>query len=165
MKRRAVVPGRRQPDAGLTLVEMMVVLAMVAVLSGAGLGLAGQVSGQRLGQAGDLLAARLSLAADEALVTGRPVRLEFSAEGYRFTTRMADGEWTPLPSGPLAHPVALPVKVTGQDGADLHEVDVPADGTGTVRQIILQRNGARVTIRFDGLSAEVVTADADDADA
>lgn len=76
---------RRDPLAGVSLIEVLVVLAIVAVMTGASvLGLGVLDRGARPEAEALRLADRLRLAADEALVTLAPLALVWSDRGYRF---------------------------------------------------------------------------------
>ncbi len=76
----------RAPDeTGMTLVEVMVALAIIAVMSGvAVLGLNGATRGATAEAEARRLASRLRLAADEAMVTGSGLGLQWDARGYSF---------------------------------------------------------------------------------
>ena len=77
--------GRRHGEAGVSLVEVLVVLAIIGVMAGVGvLGLGAADRGARAEAEARRLADRLQLAADEVLVTGTPHALVWDAEGYRF---------------------------------------------------------------------------------
>ena len=101
---------RRDGEAGVTLVEVLVVLAIVGVMAGvAVLGLGATDRGARAEAEARRLADRLELAADEALVTGTPHALVWDAEGYRFLAwDRAESEWTDAPQPLLgrAHDLA-----------------------------------------------------------
>jgi general secretion pathway protein H len=76
---------------GFTLVETLVVIVIVGLL-------AGTVAFTMAGAGGSLrddaraLAARAQLLAQESIITGAPMGLRLSAEGYAFY-RMEDGAW------------------------------------------------------------------------
>lgn len=94
-----MVAGRRQ--SGFTLLEMVVVLALIGVILGfARLSLGGG-AGARLEQDARTLAAALRLAQEEAVLDGRELGLCLAAEGYQFR-RLVDRRWQPLaPAGAL----------------------------------------------------------------
>jgi general secretion pathway protein H len=85
---------RRRRDAGMTLVEVLAVLAIVGVTTGAtvlglgalGRGVGGETEAMRL-------ADRLQLAADEAIATSAPLALVWTDRSYEFAA------WDPLGSG------------------------------------------------------------------
>ena len=85
---------RRAPN-GFTLVELMVVLAIMALAATAVvLTIPGEERTVR--SEADRLAARLAAARDVAVIEGRSVAVNFAPSGYGFERRIA-GEWQPLP--------------------------------------------------------------------
>jgi general secretion pathway protein H len=86
---------RRREPGGFTLVELMVVLAIMALAATAVvLTIPGEERTVR--SEADRLAARLAAARDIAVVEGRSVAVTFAPSGYGFERRIA-GEWQPLP--------------------------------------------------------------------
>lgn len=84
---------------GFTLVELMAVLAVLALASGAVvLILAGGDDGPR--PAAARFAARLAAARDEAIVTARPIQAWASPSGFGFD-QYRSGRWQPLEQRPL----------------------------------------------------------------
>ena len=76
---------KRDRQAGLTLIEMLVVLVIVAVMAGvAVLGLGSLDRGSRAEAEARRLADRLQLASDEVLVAGAPLAMLWDPGGYRF---------------------------------------------------------------------------------
>ncbi len=154
--------GRRTAETGLTLVEMLVVLAIIGIVSGMavlGLGAAGgrgaEVEARRL-------AARLTLATDEAMVTDRMLALDWNRDGYRFVSwdpasrrwlSDRDASWGDqhdLPGGmSLAiTPASSPLILSG-------------DGTGAPMDVVIGTAKRRWRIAFDGIGT---TVEADRAD-
>lgn len=92
----AKAEARRRPSAnGFTLVELMVVLAIMALAATAVvLTIPGEERTVR--SEADRLAARLAAARDIAVIEGRSVAVSFAPSGYGFERRIS-GEWQPLP--------------------------------------------------------------------
>ena len=92
---------RRDPQAGLTLIEMLVVLVIVAVMAGvAVLGLGALDRGARAEAEARRLADRLQLASDQVLVSGAPLAMVWDAGGYRFLRWDAgQGAWAASGAG------------------------------------------------------------------
>ena len=88
----------RQPDSGVTLIEMLVMLALFAVLAGVvTIAMPGGRDLDRADLAAQSLAVALHRAVDHALVSGRGFGLTLSAEGLQFVHSDEDGEWHPHP--------------------------------------------------------------------
>ena len=92
----ATIKARARPPAnGFTLVELMVVLAIMALAATAVvLTIPGEERTVR--SEADRLAARIAAARDVAVIEGRSVAVTFAPSGYGFERRIA-GEWQPLP--------------------------------------------------------------------
>ena len=90
-------PRYRRGEAGLTLVEMIVVLAIIGVMSGMVLLAMGNLgTGGSVESEARRLAARLRFASDETMVTDRGLALSADSSGYRFVVRdPTNDEWRP----------------------------------------------------------------------
>ncbi len=147
-----IAPDPAPREAGLTLVEMLVVLAIVGVMAGAVILSAGSANGHGPEIEARRLAARLELAADETMVTGRPIAFLRDGKGYRFVAWQA-GRWQD-DAAPALEPHKLPsgLRIEG-DGAT--PVVLGADGGGNpIALRIAPAKGAPWTILFDGVAAE-----------
>ena len=163
---------RRQADRGVTLIEMMVVLVIVAVMAGLAMTSLTPGSSQRkLTGAAEVLVQRLALASDEAMVTGIALAFQTQARGYGFVRWQGDGGWQALGAGPLA-PVfglndGMRIDVYGQDGTALSTGPylIAPGGDGPGFRVELQIDGQRRLVLFDGLNARQINADAGAGDA
>jgi len=149
--------GARRGDSGLTLIEMLAVLALIGIMSGLALAVwRPDAPGRRLSAEAQGLAARLALAADEALVTGRPLALRWQSGGYDIV------QWDPvtgwqaarLPGLATAHRLAAGIVIGQADGLLI----VSPQGDGPPLDLALQAGSKRAVVRFDGLTARVAPA-------
>ena len=92
-------PIRRSAEHGFTLVELMVVIVIIGLMSGAVLLTMSDPRG-RLSDDADRFAGRVRAAHDRAVVLGRPVALWVSPTGYGFEERTG-GRWQSLDQKPL----------------------------------------------------------------
>ncbi|MEM5544395.1 prepilin-type N-terminal cleavage/methylation domain-containing protein [Sulfitobacter sp. AS92] len=145
----------RVPDAGVTLVEVLVVLALIGILAGVvGLSFGSGPRGDVAGQEADLLVARLNRAADEVMLTGVPMGFVWAAEGYRFD--LYDGErWQPhdLPVLAAPHLLGGATRITDAAGAMVLSRDMDPGAAGPLTLELLSGAGPAEVIRFDGLNA------------
>jgi general secretion pathway protein H len=142
----AVRKGPRRRE-GMTLVELLVVLAIVGVSAGVVvLGLGSLRRGYGAQTEANRLADRLKLAADEVLVSGRPMAIAWTPGAYRF-------EGAGTPSAALAEPHRLSdgVRLAGPDGAASALID-PDSAAPPVTFVLRQEDGGW-SVRFDGLNA------------
>jgi general secretion pathway protein H len=120
MQCHAVKPQRAYArNAGFTLIEVMVVLTIIAVLTG--------MVALRLGNRGRevqherelrRLQQAITLAAEEAIIQGRPYGLAVSAHDYRFCRRER-GSWTPIEADRALAPHLLPENLVLQIESEL----------------------------------------------
>ncbi|WP_300528783.1 GspH/FimT family pseudopilin [Maricaulis sp.] len=103
---------RRLPsDAGLSLLEILVAITIVAMVSAAVV-FAVQPADDPLDSEADRLTLRLNYASQDAIATGQPVGLvieEFGA-GYAFY-RYVDGLWRPLGNNPGLEPHRMQAEI------------------------------------------------------
>jgi general secretion pathway protein H len=102
---------RRRTATGFTLIEVMVVLAIVGTLAGVlGLGL-GALSGRDAERAVARLRLVLEASVERAEVRGQPTAFERLADGYRFSAQTTDGRWQPLEEPPMFTETRLPAEL------------------------------------------------------
>ncbi|HYP78205.1 MAG TPA: prepilin-type N-terminal cleavage/methylation domain-containing protein [Polyangiaceae bacterium] len=82
--------GKRAAERGLTLVELLIVIALIAVLGGTVLMGPGMLEGSRLKSAATLIVSGVRLGLARASTTGRPTRLAFDLDNGKVTLEEAD---------------------------------------------------------------------------
>ncbi|RYY47358.1 MAG: type II secretion system protein GspH [Sphingomonadales bacterium] len=149
----------RRSEAGMTLVEMLVVLAIVAVMAGAvSLGIGSVTRAPSVETEARRLATRLQAAADDAMLGDRLIAFTTEPHGYGFASYGADGQliartddalgFHRLPSGMLVTLDVKPPVVLGIDGA------------GRPMSAVLESGAQRWLVTFDGLTARAMPAPA-----
>ena len=84
---------RSAADAGFTLVETLVVLAILGIVAGASVAAIGAFDRSALAETeANRLARLIQQAADERLVTGTDINLSWDGDSYRFDTSGDDGD-------------------------------------------------------------------------
>lgn len=150
--------GRRTSDAGLTLVEVLIVLVLVAVLGGmAALSVGRLQAGPGLERRAETLAVRLTIAAETAAMTGRDAALVWTAEGYRFLT-LRDEAWVPHDVRELGEVERLDGLALSGAGAEAGNLLIRADLTppdAAPIRLALRQGAAEAGVLFDGLAARV----------
>ncbi len=156
--RAIAAPARPARDAGFTLIEMLIVLAIVGIASGAvALGIGSATRGPSVESEARRFAGRLQAAADDAMLGDRMVALTVDASGYGFAKVASDGmipKGTPqidyhrMPSGIDMTLSTAPPFILGVDGATKPLLATVAGG------------GQTWQVRYDGLTAVATPAPA-----
>lgn len=141
-------------DAGVTLIEVLVVLALIAVLAGSvSLGLGALTRDDRVARAAELLAARLQTVADAAVQSGTDALLVWDDRAYGFAVPGPDG-WTPAATA-FPPREALPGGIRLSPGGFGQTRLIRADALpgGEPLALVLADGAAEATVIFDGLTA------------
>lgn len=139
----------RRREAGFTLTELMVVLAIIGLL--ATVVVLATTDGRPSGaQEAERFAARLVRARDEALLTNRTVEVTVSPGGYAFRVGGPQG-WTPLEEGPF-RAVAWSTETQLSAGALVDRVAFDPAGVATPADYVITRGrqSSRVTVDTAG---------------
>lgn len=140
---------RRSRQAGFTLVELMVVTAIVGLMAGIAV-LTAPREGRSLSSEAEQFAARLVRAKEEALLTNRSVAVRVTNDGYAFHARGRAG-WAPLHDGPFKPTIwGEGVAVAPEQGGGRAEVRFEATGQTEPFSIVLSRAQRRVRVSVDG---------------
>lgn len=135
---------QRNPDNGITLIEVLVVLAVIGVATGATmLGLNSADRNTRSEAEAIRLARNLALGVDEALLSGAPLALMWDAGGYKFIAWSAgENKWTASDVASLAerHDLRAPVTMVMQ-------------GANIPLPVIIASSGIGSTVNFEFASA------------
>ena len=149
-------PSDRQPERGVTLVEVLVVLVLVGVLASVVGVSIGQLGSRDLaGREADLLVARLNRAADDVVLTGAPMRMTWDEAEYSFAVQDRTGAWAAHPVPLLAATHSLPRGLLFEDRTgQIHLTRDLRLSDGSRLTLGLRENGElRAQVIFDGINA------------
>ena len=135
----------RRTIAGFTLLEMLVVLAILALLSAVALPRLRLNEGARLRATAHALIVDLRLCRDEAIRRGSPTRLVVTENGYRL---LPSGRAKALPGGIELVATPVPDMLVG-DATDA--IRFFPDGTSTGGAFVLQQGTAQFHIVVRGI--------------
>ena len=159
------VQAKRHKDAGMTIVEILVVLAIIGVMASV-LGLSFSGGARNAGvleREATLLSVRLERAADSAALNGTPAGFRWDAKGYSFLS-LQGGVWAAHPDTILAAPHSLDravvLSVFGQPRGGylirsdmLPSVTNPDNNSPVPLQIAFVGSKDTWDLVFDGVSA------------
>lgn len=150
----------RKAEAGVTLVEILVVLALIGVMTGAvALSLGALARGNSSLQEAELLVARLNRAADEVVLTATPLRFEWDDGGYLFQVAPDGANWQSHPVSVLGENRELPSGLRLLSDTPENNVIVDINLILNPRKVLILRmtsDDRDVTkIKFDGVNAVV----------
>lgn len=137
-------------EAGLTLIEMLIVLSIIAISAGAiALGIGATTRQPTLESEARALAALIQSGADDAMLGDRLVALTVDEHGYGFASWdgrgwVAKGDYHDIPSGMVVTFNVKPPVMLG------------ADGSGQPMIATVTPDGGRASgwrVRYDGLTA------------
>lgn len=142
----------RSGAAGLTLVEMLVVLAIVGVMAGAvTLGIGAVTRAPSVETEARRLATRLQAAADDAMLGDRMIVFTAEKHGYGFAVMDGEGEIEPRTDDALGfHEVPAGMVVTLDARPP---VMLGVDGSGQRLTATIDGGSQRWMVLYDGITA------------
>lgn len=138
--------GRAPDRAGFTLVELLMVVAILGLAAGAVV-LAVPDPRPAVGVEAERFAARLARAREEAVLSNRPVAVEVTLAGYGFSVHEGGG-WSALSEGPFGPEVWQ--AGTAPEPAEASRVVFDPTGVAEPLALTLVRDGKRVAVVVDG---------------
>jgi general secretion pathway protein H len=143
----------------MTLVEMLAVLAIIAVAAGATvLGIGAATRAPSVEAEARRLSVRLQSVADEAMVSDRPVAFTWDEKGYAFQSQVGGGWQTGSDDAHARH--RLPAGISIDMGRRKPPLLLGVDGTGVPAAIGLKTGEDRWLVVYDGLTATPIPAPA-----
>lgn len=150
----------RHAQAGITLIEMLIVLAVIGVAAGATMLRFGD-HGRTAQTEAIRLARHLTLGVDEALIEGRPLALQWDETGYTFRQMSAaqpntEPEAWPVATSPvlgMRHDIGRPFVLALRDGVSRSPVIVPVSGAAPPVTFEITGSDPTWLVQFDGFTA------------
>lgn len=134
-------------NGGFTLVELLVVLAIVGLVSGAVVLGMPDPRGSLVAEA-ERFAARAHAAQERAVMDNRAVALRIGAEGYAFERR-SGGAWAPLEARPFG-PVEWREEISATLAPERERIVFDATGFAEPARLTLARGGDEVAVEIGG---------------
>ena len=137
-------------DAGMSLVEIVVALAIVGVMTGVAvisMGASDRSAGPEI--EARRLAARMDLAADLALIEGNQINLVWDENGYSFT--QVEAAKARVSSFGERHELGSGLQLAGPSA--IGSIPIQDNSGATVASFVVQGRDAGWKVDFDGLSA------------
>jgi general secretion pathway protein H len=144
----APVPYRRRGERGFTLVELMVVMAIIGLATGIVVLTMPDARGDLRSDA-ERFAARVRGAQDAAVIEAHDMALTVRADGYAFSRHLA-GRWVPIAAKPFApqHWAEGARAVVGE--AATARIVFDTTGAGTPIDVVLVRDAQSVKVHIGG---------------
>jgi general secretion pathway protein H len=141
-------PERRSSEHGFTLVELMVVMAIIGLATGMAVLTMPDARGD-LHTDAERFAARVRGAQDAAVIEARDIALTVRADGYSFSRNLS-GRWVPIATKPFApqHWAEGAQAIVGNAGSA--RVVFDTTGSGTPMDVTLVRDAQSVRIHVGG---------------
>lgn len=135
-------------DRGMTLIEMLVVLAIIGVIASAVvLGVGAATRGPSVEAEAQRLADNLQTAADDAMIDDRGVVMIWDEKSYAFVR--GEGQ-----AAPERHQLAAGIRM--DMGAARQPLAIGIDGSGVPATAGLKSASDRWTVAYDGLTASAM---------
>ncbi len=146
----------RNREAGLTLIEVLAVLAIVGAMAGVTMmGLGALDRGSRAEAEAMRLADRLLLANDEALISNAVFALVWDARGYRFDRwDPATESWRPSDQRLLGprHTLAGALRLVGEGSSGTPSVLISASVAQPAATFVVSGSASPWVVVFDGFA-------------
>lgn len=151
---------RRDAQAGMTLIEVLVVLAVIGVAAGGTMMAIGD-RGRSAETEAVRLARHMTLGVDEVLLSGVPLVLDWDAEGYRFgqmpvgQPQLAPDAWpaAPLPVLGTRHDLPGSLALSLRDATLAVPVLLPASAAAPSVTFDITGTTPAWSVTFDGFTA------------